>query len=153
MPLQPLETRRSCLLKLGSLAAAGWVWNQTSPAWSDEKTAGKLIIGICNGLQILVKSGVLLPDRADEPIATLTLNRPDARNALSAELLTTLAELIEAWDADPDVRCFVIAGSDEYFAAGADVKAMLERSAQDAMVTGVTAMSARRARAGMLTWG
>src|SRR5215510_6658820 len=38
------------------------------------KAAGRLIIGICNGLQILVKSGVLLPDRADEPIATLTLN-------------------------------------------------------------------------------
>ena len=38
------------------------------------KAAGKLIIGICNGLQILVKSGVLLPDRAAEPIATLTLN-------------------------------------------------------------------------------
>jgi phosphoribosylformylglycinamidine (FGAM) synthase-like amidotransferase family enzyme len=38
------------------------------------KAAGKLIIGICNGLQILVKSGVLLPDRADQPIATLTLN-------------------------------------------------------------------------------
>src|SRR5262245_35169952 len=41
---------------------------------SEFKAAGKLIIGICNGLQILVKSGVLLPDRADEPIATLTLN-------------------------------------------------------------------------------
>lgn len=38
------------------------------------KAAGKLIIGICNGLQILVKSGVLLPDKAAEPIATLTLN-------------------------------------------------------------------------------
>jgi phosphoribosylformylglycinamidine synthase I len=38
------------------------------------KAAGKLILGICNGVQILVKSGVLLPDRADEPIATLTLN-------------------------------------------------------------------------------
>lgn len=38
------------------------------------KTAGKLILGICNGFQILIKSGVLLPDRADEPIATLTLN-------------------------------------------------------------------------------
>lgn len=38
------------------------------------KDAGKLILGICNGLQILVKSGVLLPDRADEPLATLTLN-------------------------------------------------------------------------------
>jgi phosphoribosylformylglycinamidine synthase len=40
----------------------------------DFKSAGKLILGICNGFQILVKSGVLLPDRADEPIATLTLN-------------------------------------------------------------------------------
>lgn len=38
------------------------------------KAAGKLILGICNGFQILIKSGVLLPDRADEPIATLTLN-------------------------------------------------------------------------------
>lgn len=44
MPLQSLETRRSCLLKLGGLAAAGWVWNKTSPAWSDEKPAGKLIV-------------------------------------------------------------------------------------------------------------
>jgi phosphoribosylformylglycinamidine synthase I len=38
------------------------------------KAAGKLILGVCNGFQILIKSGVLLPDRADEPIATLTLN-------------------------------------------------------------------------------
>lgn len=38
------------------------------------KAAGKLIIGICNGFQILIKSGILLPDRADEPQATLTLN-------------------------------------------------------------------------------
>jgi phosphoribosylformylglycinamidine synthase len=41
---------------------------------ADFKAAGKLILGICNGVQILVKSGVLLPDQADEPIATLTLN-------------------------------------------------------------------------------
>jgi phosphoribosylformylglycinamidine synthase len=38
------------------------------------KDAGKLILGICNGFQILIKSGVLLPDRADEPIATLAFN-------------------------------------------------------------------------------
>jgi phosphoribosylformylglycinamidine synthase len=38
------------------------------------RTAGKLILGICNGFQILIKSGILLPDRADEPQATLTLN-------------------------------------------------------------------------------
>src|SRR6185503_4358505 len=40
----------------------------------DFKAAGKLILGICNGFQILPQSGVLLPDPADEPIATLTLN-------------------------------------------------------------------------------
>jgi enoyl-CoA hydratase/carnithine racemase len=62
------------------------------------------------------------------------LNRPDARNALSAELMETLCELVEAWDSDPEVRVVVIAGSDEYFAAGADIKAMRERSFQDAMV-------------------
>lgn len=38
------------------------------------KAAGKLILGVCNGFQILIKSGVLLPDQAAEPIATLTLN-------------------------------------------------------------------------------
>jgi enoyl-CoA hydratase/carnithine racemase len=68
-------------------------------------------------------------------VAIARLNRPDARNALSAELLDLLGEMVAAWDADPEVRCIVIAGSDEYFAAGADIKAMRERSFQDAMVT------------------
>ena len=43
-------------------------------ALQEFKAAGKLILGICNGFQIIIKSGVLLPDRADEPIATLTNN-------------------------------------------------------------------------------
>ena len=68
-------------------------------------------------------------------VAIARLNRPDARNALSTELLGLLGELVEAWDADPEVRCIVIAGSDDYFAAGADIKAMRDRSFQDAMVT------------------
>lgn len=38
------------------------------------KAAGKLILGICNGFQILIKSGMLLPDQPDAPQATLTLN-------------------------------------------------------------------------------
>jgi phosphoribosylformylglycinamidine synthase len=38
------------------------------------KDDGKLILGICNGFQILIKSGVLIPDRPDQPLATLTLN-------------------------------------------------------------------------------
>jgi enoyl-CoA hydratase/carnithine racemase len=68
-------------------------------------------------------------------VAIARLNRPDARNALSSELLELLGEMVDAWDADPEVRCIVIAGSDDYFAAGADIKAMRDRSFQEAMVT------------------
>jgi enoyl-CoA hydratase/carnithine racemase len=63
------------------------------------------------------------------------LNRPEARNALSADLMEELAGLVEAWDADPEVRCIVIAGSDDFFAAGADIKAMADRSFQEVLVT------------------
>jgi enoyl-CoA hydratase/carnithine racemase len=70
-----------------------------------------------------------------EHVGVARLNRPDARNALSAELMTTLREIVEAWDHDPDVRAIVIAGSDDWFAAGADIKAMRERSFQETLVT------------------
>jgi enoyl-CoA hydratase/carnithine racemase len=56
------------------------------------------------------------------------LDRPDARNALSSELMEELAAVIERWDEDPEVRCIVIAGGDEWFAAGADIKAMAKRT-------------------------
>jgi enoyl-CoA hydratase/carnithine racemase len=61
------------------------------------------------------------------------LNRPDARNALSPELMEELASLLEGWDEDPGVGCVVIAGGDEWFAAGADIKAMAKRSFQDTL--------------------
>jgi enoyl-CoA hydratase/carnithine racemase len=70
-----------------------------------------------------------------DAVGIARLNRPDARNALSAELMEELAGLVEAWDADPDVRCIVIAGSDDWFAAGADIKAMAARSFQEVLVT------------------
>jgi enoyl-CoA hydratase/carnithine racemase len=69
------------------------------------------------------------------PVAIARLNRPDARNALSSEVLALLGEMVAAWDSDPEVGCIVIAGSDEYFAAGADIKAMRDRTFQEAMVT------------------
>jgi enoyl-CoA hydratase/carnithine racemase len=56
------------------------------------------------------------------------LDRPEARNALSAELMEELASVCERWDEDPEVRCIVIAGGDEWFAAGADIKAMARRT-------------------------
>jgi enoyl-CoA hydratase/carnithine racemase len=78
-------------------------------------------------------------------VAVARLNRPDARNALSSELLELLGEMVAAWDADPEVLCIVIAGSDDYFAAGADIKAMRDRSFQDAMVTPTAAFWPRLA--------
>jgi enoyl-CoA hydratase/carnithine racemase len=67
----------------------------------------------------------------DDHVALLRLNRPEARNALSPELMDGLAAELERLDADPDARCLVIAGSDEVFAAGADIKAMAERSFEE----------------------
>jgi enoyl-CoA hydratase/carnithine racemase len=60
-------------------------------------------------------------------VALLRLNRPEARNALSQEMRDEIATGLERLDADPSVRCIVIAGSDDYFAAGADIRAMAER--------------------------
>ena len=81
----------------------------------------------------------LVVAQRDEAVGLARLNRPDARNALSPELMQQLVEVLEAWDADPDVRCIVIAGSDDYFAAGADIKAMRDRSFQEAMLTPLAA--------------
>ena len=65
------------------------------------------------------------------------LNRPAARNALSAELMEELAALCERWDEDAEIRCIVIAGSDEWFAAGADIKAMATRTFVDTLTSRV----------------
>ncbi len=60
-------------------------------------------------------------------VALCRLNRPEARNALSDDLKDELADAVEGLDADEEIHCIVIAGSDEAFAAGADVKALLDR--------------------------
>jgi len=78
--------------------------------------------------------GPVIAER-DEAVAIARLNRPEARNALSPELMEELAALVEAWDADPEVRCIVVAGGEEVFAAGADIRAMSERSFQDVLVS------------------
>jgi enoyl-CoA hydratase/carnithine racemase len=61
-------------------------------------------------------------------VALLQLNRPEARNALSPQMKERLIGELERLDADPEVRCMVIAGSAQTFAAGADIKALAERS-------------------------
>jgi enoyl-CoA hydratase/carnithine racemase len=66
-------------------------------------------------------------------VALLRLNRPEARNALSPEMMEELAAELESLDPNPEVRCIVIAGSEKVFAAGADIKAMSERSFAEAL--------------------
>ena len=73
----------------------------------------------------------LVETRVEGQVALCTLNRPEARNALSPGLREELAESVERYDADDQVNCIVIAGNDEAFAAGADVKALSERSIND----------------------
>jgi enoyl-CoA hydratase/carnithine racemase len=64
-------------------------------------------------------------------VGLVRLNRPEARNALSSGLREELAAAVEAFDADDGIGCIVIAGNDEAFAAGADVKALAERDVNE----------------------
>jgi enoyl-CoA hydratase/carnithine racemase len=60
-------------------------------------------------------------------VGLIRLDRPEARNALSAEMREEIAAALKRFDSEEAVRCAVIAGSDRFFAAGADIKAMAER--------------------------
>lgn len=62
----------------------------------------------------------VIVDRRDS-VAVLTLNRPDALNALSAELVDELADELAESGADPTVRTVVLTGSEKAFCAGADI--------------------------------
>jgi|SRR6187549_1077848 len=66
-------------------------------------------------------------------VALLRIDRPEARNALSPEVMELLAAELERLDPDPGVRCIVVAGSEKVFAAGADIKSMSERSFEEAL--------------------
>lgn len=55
-------------------------------------------------------------------VATLTMNRPEARNALTGEMQAALSEAIDRLSFDPSVRCVVLTGAGGAFCAGGDVK-------------------------------
>ena len=67
----------------------------------------------------------------DDHVARITLNRPDALNALSDELLGELADAVTDAQKDDKVRCIVITGSEKAFAAGADIAMMAEKGFVD----------------------
>ena len=65
-------------------------------------------------------------------VGLITLNRPQALNALCAALIEELNTALDAFEADDTVGCIVITGSEKAFAAGADIKEMQSKSFMDA---------------------
>ena len=65
-------------------------------------------------------------------IATLTFNRPEARNALSNEMRSLLSDTLHEIEEDNAVRCVVMRGQGEHFMAGGDVKMMSQLIKQPA---------------------
>ena len=63
----------------------------------------------------------------DENVLTLTMNRPDARNAMSGSMTAALAEQLAKAELDPAVKCIVLTGAGKGFCAGGDVKGMAAR--------------------------
>lgn len=61
-------------------------------------------------------------------VALITLNRPDALNALNSQILGELATAVEKADVSEKVRCIVLTGSEKAFAAGADIKEMADKT-------------------------
>ncbi|SDE63892.1 MULTISPECIES: enoyl-CoA hydratase [Kordiimonas] len=68
-----------------------------------------------------------------EGVGLITLNRPDALNALNSKLLEELGEALLALDADADIGAIVVTGSEKAFAAGADIKEMSGLSFADVL--------------------
>ncbi|EKU46560.1 MULTISPECIES: enoyl-CoA hydratase [Brevibacterium] len=62
----------------------------------------------------------------DDGVATITIDRPKALNALNLQVLTDITDAATAFDADDSVRAIIITGSEKAFAAGADIKEMAD---------------------------
>ena len=73
----------------------------------------------------------IIVDTQDQ-VGIITLNRPQALNALCADLIQELAEALDVFEADAGVGCIVVTGSKKAFAAGADIKEMQNFNYMDA---------------------
>lgn len=67
----------------------------------------------------------------DGDVGIVTLNRPKAMNALSSPLFADVGAALSNFEADPNIGCIIITGSEKAFAAGADIKEMQPKSYMD----------------------
>ena len=63
-----------------------------------------------------------------ENVCLIRFNRPDALNAFNDQLMDELTAALDAAEADDEVRCIVLTGSEKAFAAGADIKEMASKT-------------------------
>ena len=75
---------------------------------------------------------IVLEERS--AVALITLNRPEALNALNRQLMDELTDAVRSIEANDAIGCTVITGSDRAFAAGADIKEMQSKSYADVMM-------------------
>ncbi len=82
-------------------------------------------------------SDPLLIERPSEDVVVFRLNRPQVRNALNLEVRARLADEITRCGSDDKLRCAIITGSQDVFAAGADIGEMAEASPVEVMARNV----------------
>lgn len=70
------------------------------------------------------------------PVLIVTMNRPEARNALSGEMLSIMVEAWDRVDTDPDIRVCILTGAGGYFCAGMDLKAASAKPPGDSFADG-----------------
>ncbi|MDR5653775.1 enoyl-CoA hydratase-related protein [Ruixingdingia sedimenti] len=66
--------------------------------------------------------------RVETGVGIITLNRPEALNALNAQITREIAEAVDTFEADDAVGAIVVTGSDKAFAAGADIKEIKDKT-------------------------
>jgi enoyl-CoA hydratase/carnithine racemase len=72
---------------------------------------------------------ILLEKRTEARLAVITLNRPDVRNAINPAMREELSRAFDELEGDVDVKAIIVTGGPKFFAAGADIAAMVEKTA------------------------
>jgi len=80
----------------------------------------------------------ILLDKRDT-VGVVTLNRPEALNALNNQLMDELTAALRELEADEEIGCVLLTGSEKAFAAGADIKEIAEKSYLDAFMENLIA--------------
>lgn len=87
-------------------------WTPASAGVRDKKRNGAMTEGLLTEIT--------------DGVARMTLNRPEARNALSSEIIQAMIAFVRRIEADPSVRVLVVTGTGDHFMAGGDVKGMAD---------------------------